>query len=140
MNYGVIYVKICPPKGHSAEWIKYCHRLSSTPTSLQSNIRQIVNQINSDYKDNIVIPMDITVHPGCTTNPESVEEISKEIYSYYVEMMDRQDVPDCVRCVYSVGELSNINVDSTHHLGPDEVMIKLGRFLDSSDDPGIFKV
>ena len=140
MNYGVVYVKICPPKGHNAEWIKYCHILSSTPTSLQSNIRQIVNKINSDYKDSIVIPMDITVHPGCTTTYESVEEISNKIYSMYVEMMDRQDVPDCVRCVYSVGELSNIDVDSTHHLGSDEVMIELGRFLDSSDEPGIFKV
>ena len=140
MNYGVVYVKICPPKGHNAEWIKYCHILSSTPTSLQSNIRQIVNKINSDYKDSIVIPMDITVHPGCTTTYESVEEISNKIYSMYVEMMDRQDVPDCVRCVYSVGELSNIDVDSTRHLGSDEVRIELGRFLDSSDEPGIFKV
>ena len=140
MEYGVIYIKICPPKGHSAEWLKYCHILSSTPTSLQSNIRQIVNQINSEYKDSIVIPMDMTVHPGCTTNTESVEEISKEIYSYYVEMMDRQGIKDCIRCVYSIGELSNIDVDTTHHLGSDDVMVKLGRFLDSSDDSGLFEV
>lgn len=140
MKYGVIYVKICPPKGHNAEWIKYCHNLSSTPTSLQSNIKQIVNHINSKYEDDIVIPMDITVHPGCTTNSESVEKISNEIYSMYVDMMDRQGVKDCVRCVYSIGELSNINVGSTHHLGPDEVMINLGRYLDSSDESGIFKV
>jgi len=55
-------------------------------------------------------------------------------------MMDRQGIKDCVRCVYSIGELSNINVDSTHHLGPDEVMINLGRYLDSSDEPGLFNV
>ena len=140
MDYGVIYVKICPPKGHNAEWVKYSHFLRSLPTSMQSNIRQIANQINSKYKDSIVIPMDIDVHPGCTTNSESVEEISNEIYSEFVEMMNRQGVENCIRCVYSVGELSNINVDSTHHLGNDDVMVNLGRYLDSSDDPGLFNI
>ncbi len=42
--------------------------------------------------------------------------------------------------VYSVGELGNIDVDSTHHLGNDELMVKVGRFLDESDEPGVFEL
>ena len=41
MDYGVIYIKICPSGG--GEWIKYCHILSSTPPSFQQNVRDIAN-------------------------------------------------------------------------------------------------
>lgn len=138
MDYGVIYIKICPSGG--GEWIKYCHILSSTPTSFQQNVRDIANNINSKYSDDIIIPMDITVHPGCTTKSEKVEEIATDIYNQFLELADRQGIPNSIRCVYSVGELSNIDVKSTHHLGPDEVMVKLGRYLDSSDESGIYKI
>jgi hypothetical protein len=145
MEYGVIYIKICPPKGHPSEWIKYCYIFSAAPVSLQNNIKQIVNDINTKYSDDIIIPMDTMIHPGCTTTPERVEEIATDMFNQYNEMMDRQDLPNCVRCVYSIGELSNIDADSTHHLfskdgGYDDVMIKIGRYLDSSDEPGLFKI
>ena len=136
MDYGVIYVKVCP-KGQG-EWIKYCHILSSTPESFQKNVRDIANNINSKYSDYIIIPMDITVHPGCTTTSEKVEEIATDIYNQYLELSNRQGIPNSIRCVYSIGELSNINVKSTHRLGNDDVMVKLGRYLDSSDDDGLF--
>jgi hypothetical protein len=140
MEYGVIYIKICPQKGTPGEWIKYCHILSSTPTSFQQNVREIANDINTKYSDSIVIPMDIYVHPGCTTTSESVEKVAADMYSQFCELVERQGIPNSVRCVYSVGELSNVDVDSTHHLGNDEVMIKVGHFLDESDEPGLFRV
>lgn len=140
MEYGVIYIKICPPKGHKSEWIRYCHILSATPKSFQQNAEDIANDINTKYSDSIVIPMDIDVHPGCTTTPEKVEEIATDMYNQFLELVERQGIPNSVRCVYSIGELSNINVDSTHHLGNDEVMVKVGRFLDESDEPGIYKI
>lgn len=140
MDYGIIYIKICPPKGSPGEWIKYCHIFSSTPKSFQQNVKLIVNDINTKYQDDIIIPMDISVHPGCVTTPESVEVIANDIYNQYLDMVDRQGIPNSVRCVYSIGELSNINVKSTHNLGNDDVMVKLGRYLDSSDEIGLFKV
>ena len=140
MEYGVIYIKICPPKGHKSEWVRYCHILSSTPKSFQQNAEDIANDINTKYSDSIVIPMDIDVHPGCTTTPEKVEEIATDMYNQFLELADRQGISNSVRCVYSIGELSNINVDSTHHLGNDEAMVKVGRFLDESDEPGIYKI
>ncbi len=136
MDYGVIYIKICP--SGVGEWIKYCHILSSTPTSFQQNVRDIANNINSKYSDDIIIPMDITVHPGCTTTSEKVEEIATDIYNQYLELADKQGIPNSIRCVYSIGELSNIDFPSTHRLGNDEVMVKLGRYLDSSYDAGLF--
>lgn len=140
MEYGVIYIKICPSKGSPGEWVKYCHTLSSTPKSFQENVREIANNINDKYSNSIVIPMDITVHPGCTTTPESVEEIATDMYDQFLELSERQGIPNSIRCVYSIGELRNIDVDSTHNLGNDEVMVKIGRYLDSSDDPGLFGI
>ena len=140
MEYGVIYIKICPKKGTPGEWIKYCHILSATPKSFQQNAEDIANDINTKYSDSIVIPMDIDVHPGCTTTPEVLEEVATDMYNQFGELAERQGVPNSIRCVYSVGELSNVEVDSTHHLVNDEVMVRVGRFLDESDEPGIYKI
>jgi hypothetical protein len=140
MEYGVIYIKVCPKDGTPGDWIKYCHILSATPKSFQQNSEAIANDINTKYSDSIVIPMDIDVHPGCTTTPESVEEVATDMYNQFCELAERQGIPNSIRCVYSVGELSNVEVDSTHHLGNDEVMVRVGRFLDESDEPGIYKI
>jgi hypothetical protein len=140
MEYGVIYIKVCPKDGTPGDWIKYCHILSATPKSFQQNSEAIANDINTKYSDSIVIPMDIDVHPGCTTTPESVEEVATDMYNQFCELAERQGIPNSIRCVYSVGELSNVEVDSTHHLGNDEVMVRVGRFLDESDEPGIYNI
>jgi hypothetical protein len=140
MEYGVIYIKVCPKDGTPGDWIKYCHILSATPKSFQQNSESIANDINTKYSDSIVIPMDIDVHPGCTTTPESVEEVATDMYNQFCELAERQGIPNSIRCVYSIGELSNVSVDSTHHLGNDEVMVRVGHFLDESDEPGIYKI
>lgn len=140
MEYGVIYIKVCPKKGTPGEWIRYCQILSSTPKSFQQNVKEIANDINTKYSDSIVIPMDIDVHPGCTTTPESVEEVATDMYNQFCELVERQGIPNSIRCVYSIGELSNVEVGSTHHLGNDEVMVRVGRFLDESDETGIYKI
>jgi hypothetical protein len=140
MEYGIIYIKICPPKGSPGEWIKYCHIFSSTPKSFQENVREIANNINTKHQEDIIIPMDITVHPGCTTTSESVEEIATDMYNQFLDLSERQGIPNSIRCVYSIGELRNVDVKSTHNLGNDEVMVNLGHYLDSSDDVGIFRL
>jgi hypothetical protein len=140
MEYGVIYIKVCPKDGTPGDWIKYCRILSDTPKSFQNNSKEIANYINTKYSDSIVIPMDIDVHPGCTTTPEKVDEIAQDMYNQFCELAERQGIPNSIRCVYSIGELSNVNVDSTHHLGNDELMVKVGHFLDESDEPGIYKI
>ena len=140
MEYGVIYIKICPKEGTPGEWIKYCQILSATPKSFQKNAEDIANDINTKYSDSIVIPMDIDVHPGCTTTPESVEEVATDMYNQFSELAERQGVPNSIRCVYSVGEMDNVDYESTHYLPPYPVMVKVGRFLDESYEPGIYKI
>lgn len=140
MEYGVIYIKVCPPLGSPFEWIRYCYLFELASKSVKDNIAHIVNHINTKYANDIVIPMDMMIHPGCTTKPDKVEEIATEMYNEFVKFADRQGIPDCVRCAYAIGELSDIDVESTHKLGYDKVMLRLGRFLDESDDPGIYKI
>ena len=138
MEYGIIYIKVCPKS--SAAWLKHCHILSSTPMSFQQNVVDIANNINSKYSNDIVIKMDVAIHPGCTTTPEKVEEIATDMYDQFCELALRQGIADSIRCVYTTGELSNVDVKSTHQLSNDEVMVKLGHFLDESDEPGIYKI
>jgi hypothetical protein len=143
MQYGVIYIKICP-KGSGA-WIKHCHILSATPMSFQKNVVDIKNNINSKYSDDIVIKMDLSIHPGCTTTAESVEKVATDMYNQFCELAERQGIPNSIRCVYSVGEIKDVSVDSTHHIMPvngkyDDVMIRVGHFLDEFDEPGLFKI
>ena len=45
MEYGVIYIKICPKEGTPGEWIKYCQILSATPKSFQQNAEDIANDL-----------------------------------------------------------------------------------------------
>jgi hypothetical protein len=140
MEYGVIYIKICPKDGTPGDWIKYCQVLSGTPKSFQINSKAIADDINSKYSNDIVIPMDVDVHPGCTTTPEKVEEIATDMYNQFCELAERQGIPNSIRCVYSVGEMEKVDYESTHYLPPYPVMVKVGRFLDESDEPGIFKI
>jgi hypothetical protein len=62
------------------------------------------------------------------------------MYNQFCELAKIQGIPNSIRCVYSVGELENVNKESTHLLLAYPVMIKIGRFLDESDEPGIYKV
>ena len=140
MEYGVIYIKVCPKKGTPGDWIKYCQILSATPKSFQKNVKEIANNINSKYSNDIIIPMDIDVHPGCTTTTEKVEEIATDMYNQFCELVDRQGIPNSIRCAYSTGDLKSVEYESTHSLPTYPVMIKLGRGLDESDEPGIFKL
>ena len=140
MEYGVIYIKICPKDGTTGDWIKYCRILSDTPKSFQNNSKEIANYINTKYSDDILIPMDVDVHPGCTTTPEKVDEIATDMYNQFCELAEGQGIPNSIRCVYSIVELENVDKESTHHLISYPVIIKIGRFLDESDEPGIYKI
>lgn len=138
MRYGAIYLKVCPVEGSEGEWIKYCNIFSSMPKSFQLNTKEIVEDINTRYSEYMAIPMDIEIHPGCVASPEKVKEIAEDMYRQYSEMCERQGIPDSVRCVYSIGEMENVDVESIHDLYSYPVIVKLGRFLDESDEPGLF--
>ena len=140
MEYGIIYLKVCPPSGHHSEWMKHCFVNSELALDDRNKIDEISSGINSKYASDIIIPMDSKLHPGCVCTTDSVRKIATEMYNGYVSFFESKLGIECVRCVYSVGEISDVNVKSTHYLGYDDVVIKVGRFLDSSDETGLFKI
>ena len=141
MEYGVIYLKVCPPAEHCLAWLKHVHiDTNIIPTKIQHNIRELSNKINDKYASDIIIDMDTKLHPGCLTTKESVDVIASEIYNGFTKAISEYIDCPCVRCVYSIGKIKNINVESVHYLGHDQVMIKVGNFLDSSDEVGLFKI
>jgi len=138
MEYGVIYLRHISEEGYLS-WIKYCHIYSSLPHPIQDSIKEIVTYINDKYKDDIIIPMGLNTQPGCITTTESVDTISNDIYKTYNKLIYSLNEFN-IRLVYSIGEIRNINVKSIHQIDNDKVMVKVGRYLDSSDEIGIFKI
>ncbi len=141
MEYGVFYLKTVFPKGHRLEWLNYLHISKYMPRDLSDELNLLVSEINS--KNGIIIPMDKGVDPGCVTTPEIIEEVANEVYNRYCEIFERltsDNVKDCIRLVWGIGEMEDVNYKSTHYLPSYPIMIKVGRFLDSSKKSGIYKV
>ena len=141
MEYGIFYLKTVFPKGHRLEWLNYLHISKSMPKDLSDELNLLVSEINS--KNGIIIRMDKGVDPGCVTTSEIIEEISNEVYNRFCDIFEKltsDNVKDCIRLVWGIGEMENINYKSTHYLPAYPIVIKVGRFLDSSKKPGIFKV
>lgn len=141
MEYGIFYLKTVFPKGHRLEWLNYLGISKYIPKDLSNEIDLLISDINS--KQGIIIPMDKGVDAGCVTTPEIIEEISNEVYNRFCQIFEKitsDNVKDCIRLVWGIGEIENVNYKSTHYLPAYPIMIKIGRFLDSSKKPGIFKV
>ena len=144
-EYGVMYAKVVFPVGHRLNWLKYTFITSLLPKELKQGISDLSNKINDKYKDVIVIPMDNKIHPGCVTEPEYIEEISKSIYSGFSDLFHQED---CIRVCYTILELDESEIEkvkSTHEIGTHSSKnnyLKMCVFnkLDSDDTPGVFKI
>ena len=139
IDCGMMYIKICPRESNLS-WIKYCHIKSIMPKSFQLNSDRIIDIINTKYVDDIYVQMDKSVHPGILTKPNKIYTITKEIYERFLQFVIDEGIPNSIRCVFSIGKISNINVKSVHYLESNDLTVKVGRILDSSDLTGIFEV
>jgi len=145
MEYGILYAKVTFPSNHRLSWLNDCFLTNILPKDLQEEIRKLSIDINSKYKDSIVVPMDNRIIPGCVSRPESIEDIANDIYQGMSDIFKRLGVDEnCIRLVYGIGEVDEDHMENTvksaHEVGGFPIMIKIGRFLDSSKKPGIFKV
>jgi hypothetical protein len=139
-DYGVFYLKTVFPKGHRLEWMNYLHISNLLPEDLSVELKQLVYDINS--KEGIVIPMDKGVDPGCVTIPEIIEDTANEVYNRFCEIFERLtsgNEKNCIRLVWGIGQIENVDYESTHDLPAYPIMKKVGRLLDSSKESGIFK-
>ena len=139
MECGIIYMRLIP-KSPKAEWLQYCHIFDAVPQVLQLDFQSIMERINSDYSDEMVVSIHENVHPGCIVLPEHVEEISQKLYEKYDELMFDLLGEHCVRCVYSIGDVDDPNDKVSIHQTSGNGLVRLGRYLDYSDEIGLFKV
>ena len=152
-EYGILYSRTVFPKENRLYWLNFCALTNMLPKDLQKEIKDLSIEINSKYKDVIIIPMDNLIIPGCVTKPEAIEEVAKSIYQGMLDIFKRLSGDEnCIRLVYGVGELPEEhmnNVKSTHEVGSFPIMIKIGHFLDygpggkgsgSTYEPGLFKI
>lgn len=153
-EYGILYAKVVFPENHKLRWLSHCGMgVELLPKDLTKELITLVDEINTKYKDVIVIPMDYRIMPGCTTKPEAIEEVAKDIYDGMNGMIEKlTGEKNTIRLVYGIGELDEEieNEESTHYIGTYPIMIKIGHFLDYGSagkkshtycyEPGIFKV
>jgi hypothetical protein len=138
-EYGIFYLKTVFPRGHKLEWLNYLHIQNRIPKDLLDEIKLVSNEINS--KKGIIIPMDKSIDPGCVTTPETIEQIANEVYQKFCDIFEKlTGDKDCIRLVWGIGEIKNVDQDTTHHLNSYPIVVKVGRLLDSSKKSGIFNV
>lgn len=136
MEYGVMYIKIVSGD-EKLSWLQYCYIFGALPKQIQRGIKEITDRLNEKYKDDLVIPLTYSAQNGCVVNYKQVYRISNDLYYEYFDML--KDISDklSVRLVYSIGEIDNINVKSIHEVDNDDVMVRIGQFLDKYNLPGI---
>ena len=153
-EYGVLYAKVVFPKTHRLHWLSHCFITNILPKGLREEIKKLSIEINTKYKDVIIVPMDNRIMPGCITKPESIDEVAKAIYDGMLNVFKKiTDEDNCIRLVYGVGEMDSDwienKVETTHEVGSYPIMVKIGHFLDYgvvgkrskfTFEPGIFKV
>lgn len=138
-DYGIFYLKTVFPKGHRLEWLNYLHLDNRIPKQLLYEITIITDDTNS--KDGIIIPLDNSIQPGCVTKPEIVKEVANDVYQKFCDIFEKlTGDKDCIRLVWGIGKIDNVNHETTHNLYSYPIVIKVGHLLDSSSESGIFKV
>lgn len=145
-EYGVLYVKInFPDDDTKYRWLNYCHLIGVLPKDLKKEIFNLADKINEKWGDNIIIPLDKRPMPGCTTEPEVIDEVAKEVFDGFEDIYKRlTGYENVIRLVYGVGEMDKDQINragSTHTIGNFPLMVKVGRTLTKRGAPsGLFKV
>jgi hypothetical protein len=135
-EFGIFYIRPVFPSGHKLEWLNY-YKLSNIPHVSRLRIRDLSKKINQ--RNDIIVKMDSNIHPGCVTKSESIEEISNQVYNEFCDILGKENV----RMVWGTGEMvfdKIKNSPSLHRLDNFPIVMEVGRLLDSSNLPGIFKV
>ncbi len=135
-EFGIFYIRPVFPSGHKLEWLNY-YKLSNVPHVSRPKIKSLSKSINQ--RNDIIVPMDSNIHPGCVTKSESIKEISNEVYNEFCNILGKENV----RMVWGIGKMKFDeikNAPSLHRLGNFPIVIEVGRLLDSSNSPGIFRV
>lgn len=105
-----------------------------------TNWEFVTNKLNKKYKDCFILPLDKTkIIVGCLIDPNcDYESIINEIYNSYSAVAYNE-----IKLVYGLGIVDirkNVMGVSLHYVPATEIMVKVGKKLDDTTVPGIFKV
>jgi hypothetical protein len=139
MECGIIYIKIVT-EDENLSWLKYCNIFGAISGELQRDIRKTIDYINLNYSTGIIVPLSYTVQNGCVVKTRYVEIIANEIYNSYIKLLSKYTDKPYVRLVYSIGEVDDVSVGTIHELRSYPVVVNVGRFLDLSNEMGIYKI
>jgi hypothetical protein len=137
-EFGIFYIRPVFPQGHRLEWLNH-YKLKNIPHESRFKIKDLASVINK--RNDIIVKMDSDIiHPGCVAKSESIEEISNQVYSEFCNILGKENV----RMVWGIGEMDQTelnSIDSLHRVSEySPILLKVGKYLDESDECGIFKV
>lgn len=152
-KYGVAYIKPVFKKGDKYYWLNYAFSIKPLLKPLREDIENVMKSINNKYSEHMLIPLDLMHMPGCIADPEYIEEIVNEAFDSLNSLFEEFEGKGCYfRSVWSIGELDYsedyilkratfINkVPTLHHVPHSDIIVKVGRTLDSSKKCGIYRV
>ena len=110
-----------------------------------SRVKVLVDNINNKFKDSIYLPIDKSIHPGCCSKPEQIEQIANELYQGLVSIFNELAGENFVKLAWCEIKLDDIkNVTTLHHVGystnTNLDIVKFGRTFDKIKEPGIYQL
>jgi hypothetical protein len=153
-EYGILYAKPSFPKGSKLEWLNYTFlHIKKMPKDLSQRVEELVSYINNKYFDKIIIPLDYKTQPGLVCDPDVIEEIANLVYEGFNQIIkDLTGFEKSYILVWSIGEMEQPeelirqgkrvsgDVPTLHNIDPYNIVVKVGHKLDSTKEPGIYKV
>lgn len=144
MDVGILYAKPCFPRSHRLHWLSHCALTNILPKDLKSELKSLIDGLNSRFEKDLIVPIDFRIVPGCVATPETIRLIGNEIHQEFVSMFESLGIDDPkIRVCYTVGDIPEkwiTGVKSAHEIGNFPCMVKLGRTFDGSEEPGVHKI
>lgn len=140
MDCSLIYLKIVPPITNNIYWVKHCHIFERFPLYLQEGIKNITDDMNMIYKDDIIVPLSYNTQNGCVVTPDKVGIIAVELYDRYDIMMKEYSDDSSIRIVFGDGKIEKTDVTDVHMLRSYDLVVKVGRLLDKHNYTGIYMI
>lgn len=149
-KYGILHARPRLQKGHKLEWLNYA--FGQMTKDLSDRIKELIGTLNSKYSDKIIIPLDYNTMPGLVCEPEVIEEIANLVYNGYNKIFqDLVGESNCYVVVWSIGDMEQpeelirqatrvAETPTLHNIYPYDLVTKVGGYIDSQKEPGIYRV
>jgi len=142
-EYGIIYCQVCLPETHGMSWLRWCNSPNILPDFFKKELFSTIESLNQKWKDELIIELDKSPLTTCLTKTGKTEEIAYDIYLHLNDLIKKySEIEDNIRIVWTESSLpeSREEMPSAHMLGNFPGPIRVGTFLQSDNEVGVFKV